>query len=93
LRWGWPSRLKRPTGCSSLDHDALQSSHGGIGIDGVGDQVTGRLGSVFVDHVGDLERPALRGHVELVVEGPDVVGMGGPEPIGRLVEVPRRWRL
>ena len=47
-----------------------------IGVDGVGDEVAERLPGELVGDVEDLDGPPEAGHVELVVEGPDVVGVG-----------------
>ena len=41
------------------------------------------LSGVLVGDVEDLDGPTLGGDVELVVEGPDVVRMGGDQAVGR----------
>ena len=63
--------------------DAVQGGDGGIGVNRVGDEVAERLSGVLVGDVEDLDGPAGCRDVELVVEGPDVVRVGGKEPVRR----------
>jgi len=63
--------------------DAVQGGDGGIGVNRVGDEVAERLSGVLVGDVEDLDGPAGCRDVELVVEGPDVVRVGGEEPVRR----------
>ncbi len=66
------------------DADQLvQDGHGGIGVDGVLHEVAEGLPRELVGDVQDLDGPPGGGDVELVVEGPDVVGMGCDQPVGR----------
>ena len=70
-------------GSPSLFDEAVENGHRPIGVDGVGDEVRERLPGELVGDVQDLQGPARRGDVELVVEGPDVVGVRGLEPVRR----------
>lgn len=63
--------------------DAVEAGHGGIGVDGVTDEIGQRLAGEFVDDVEELDGAARGGDVELVVEGPYVVRVGGSEPAAR----------
>jgi hypothetical protein len=45
--------------------------------DGVRDKIGHGLPGELIDDVEELELPGVRRHVELEVEGPEVVGMGG----------------
>lgn len=68
---------------ASTSNDGVEDGHGGIGVDGVGDQVRQRLPGELVDDVEQLEHPAVGCDVELVVHGPDVVGVGSGQAVGR----------
>ncbi len=59
-----------------------EGGHGGVGSDGVLDHVAERLPGELVDDVEDLDDPPGGGDVELVVEGPHVVGMDGGQAVG-----------
>jgi hypothetical protein len=64
--------------------DLVQGGHGGIGADGVGDEIAEGLSGELVGDMEELQDATRRGDVELVVEGPDVIRMSGKEPV--------RWR-
>jgi hypothetical protein len=59
---------------ASRADDLVQAGHGGVSVDAVVDAVGEGLAGELVDDVQDLDRPAGRGDVELVVEGPHVIG-------------------
>ena len=66
-----------------LADDLVEAGDGGVGVDGVLDEVGEGLAGELVDDVEDLDRPAGGGDVELVVECPHVIGPARPEPVGR----------
>ncbi len=68
-------------GASGSD-DLVQGGDGGVGIDGVIDQIRERLTGALVDDVEDLDHPPGGGDVKLVVEGPEVVGMDRSQAVG-----------
>jgi hypothetical protein len=72
-----------------LPGDLVEAGDGGIGVDGVVDEVGQGLAGELVDDKQDLDHPPGGGDVELVVEGPHVIGPLGAEPVsgrGRLAE-------
>jgi hypothetical protein len=68
---------------NSAADDLVEGGDGGVGVDGVVDDIGQGLPAELVDDVEDLDHPAGGGDVELVVEGPHVVGTEGLEAIGR----------
>jgi hypothetical protein len=53
-----------------------------VGVDRAGHPHRQRLAGVFVDDVEQFQRAAVAGGVELEVQGPDMVGALGPQPLG-----------
>jgi hypothetical protein len=68
--------LGEPTLCGDL----VQNRDGGVGIDGVGDQVGQGLAGVLVHHVQDLEGAPGGGDAGLVVQRSHVADPFGAEP-------------
>jgi hypothetical protein len=66
-----------------LPDDLVEAGDGGVGVDGVVDEVGEGLAGELVDDVQDLDHSPGGGDVELVVEGPNVIGSDGLEPVGR----------
>jgi hypothetical protein len=67
---------------ATLANDLFEGGDGGVGVDGVVDEVGEGLASELVDHVEELDHPAGGSDVELVVERPHVIGTLGLEPVG-----------
>jgi hypothetical protein len=67
---------------TTLYDQAVQHRYGGVGIDAALDDDGQRLAGVLVDDVERLEDPPIGGLVELVVQRPHVIGMGGRQPLG-----------
>jgi len=63
---------------SGLD-EVLEDADGLVGVDRAGCDAGERLAGVFVGDVEDLDRPAISGLVEEVVERPDLVGTAGAD--------------
>ncbi len=72
-----PLSMRMNSGLASGGGDAVEGGDRVIGVDGVGDEVGEGFPGVLVGDVEDLDGPPGRGHVELVVECPHVVRMGG----------------
>jgi hypothetical protein len=60
----------------------LERGDGTVGVDAPLDEPAELLAAVLVDDVEQLQDLAVRGLIELEVEGPDVVGSLGPEAVG-----------
>jgi hypothetical protein len=80
-------------GDSSFFDQTVKNVDGVVRVDGMRDEVAQGLSGELVGDVQELQGPAGRGHVELVVESPDVVRMGGRQPLrGRRREA-ETWTL
>ena len=78
---------RRPT----LGGEGLQHADGFVGVDVALDLHHERFAGELVDDVEQLQRPPVRGLIELKVECPYLVGPLGPQPLcrdGRLAQPP-----
>lgn len=67
---------------ASLGDELVEDLDGAIGVDGIGDQVGQRFAGELVGDVKQFQLVARGGDVELVVESPDVVGVGRSKSVG-----------
>jgi hypothetical protein len=75
-----PQRVK-PRIAAAVGGDVVEDVDGGVGVDGVGDDVCEGLAGVLVDDVQDLQDPPVGGGVELLVQRPYMVRVVGLEPV------------
>jgi hypothetical protein len=67
---------------AALADDLVEHPGRVVGVDRAGHPHRQRLAGVLVDDVEQFQRAAVAGGVELEVQGPDMVGALGPQPLG-----------
>ena len=73
--------------------DLVDGGHGGVGVYAVLDEIGQGLAGQLVVHVEELALSPSGRDVELVVEGPHVIRVGGHQAISRSGRLPHSARL